>query len=567
MDLVQELCEVENELSALVYIKQTWGLSFTVAMRESRCNGRGDELLQKLSSTLSEYIQSARRDADEDAFRKTEAFIRIAKAILIAPMEASTKIALYSKFNIMGYMFDRTAKNYLACHYILQDFLEALDDFTKRLEPDERIAWNNSTYGGEAQVLRFSGLLDGIYYAASQLGHEELINPYKNLESLDPSDTTVSEKSLSIDGIIRDIETLPKCSVKEKRELLCKGESIATDSYDYLMLGLCASDNSILNDKSWGRLLFHKSLLKAISNINAQINRGEDPINASEIFDLALAVTDPSHLGDKTWAKELFELAVKNDTIVSNLNSMACSVANVNILNDRAFARLILTKAWDVFSNGIDDCLFEEIVMTCGYLAHDDIGNDKQQAELWLKELQLKISNPIDYVHLGKCWGHDNTMNNKEYARHFFEKALCEPREMGNPAAELCLLPYYEVALEAFSPNVLNDPDWAADICEKHFRHIDDRNDLIGMSSIAFQKSERLARIILEYLENMLNDDEYSTSNDYVFLASHISNKSLHPRPMFEDKAWGRRLFEKALLKAESINEKDEIHEAMKKHL
>lgn len=272
MDLVQEICEVENELSGLIYHEQTWGLSFRVTMRDSRSKGQGYDVLQKLRDTISEYNHKARHDADEDAFRKTEAFVKIAKNILMAPMETSIKIALFSKFNIMGYMFDRTVQNYLACNTLLLDFLSCLDKFKKNLNAEELFAWNISTFGGESQVIRFTGLLEGICFAAREFDNEKMIDPYKRIQENDAEDPVANENNLSIEDVISEIQSQPDAPVELKRELLSKAESIANCSRDYLLLGVYASHDDFLGDKSRGKVFFEKSLKKAISNVNAQIN-------------------------------------------------------------------------------------------------------------------------------------------------------------------------------------------------------------------------------------------------------------------------------------------------------
>ncbi len=348
-------------------------------------------------------------------------------------MEISTKIALFTKFNIMGYMFDRTVQSYLACNAVLQDFLSYLDEFKKQLKAEELIAWNSSTFGGESQVIHFSGMLQGICCAANGLGHEKMIDPYKRLEENDAKDMDVKENNSSIDDVISEIRSKPDSSVELKREILSRGESIANSSHDYLTLGVFASHDDMLGDKFWGKRLFEKSLIKAISNINAQINNEDDTISASEISDLALEVSVPTQLGDKDWSKELFELALRHDTFVTHLNSMARTVADEEVLNDKAFAKRILQKAWDVYSNGIDDCLFQKIVSTCDLFAHEDVGNDKQQAEKWLDILHDRITDPEDYLHLGKCWGHDKAMNNKDRARAYFQQALRELEDADDP--------------------------------------------------------------------------------------------------------------------------------------
>lgn len=563
MNLVKEICEVENELRGLVYLEQfSGGISFKVSMRNSFSTGQGYEVLKKISGTLSEYTCSARHDADEEAFRKTEAFVEIAKDILKSPMENATKIALFSRFNIMGYMFDRTVQNYLACNSILQDFLDCLDEFKKNLKAEELVAWNSSTYGGESQVMYLSGMLQGICLVARCFDREEMIDPYKKIKKDDAEVLTEKEDHLSVADLIRESRSIPGLSINSKKDVVFKGESIANSSDDYLMIGAYASHDDCLSDKSLGRKFFEISFKKSISGVNAQINNQENFIDASEIANLALEVSVPAQLNDKVWARELFEIALNHDTIIGNLNSMADTVASPEVLNDKVFARRILEKAWNVYSSNKDSFLFNEIVFTCGLLAHEDVGNEKLQAEKWINELQDDITDPEDYLILGFFWGHEKTMNNKLRARSYFVQAL---RELEDSGENDSCLPYH-VALKVIDSNILNDLDWAVEICEKYFQHIRDYETLIGMSSIAFQKNKELACMILRHMEQMIDDDEYASSDDYILIASHVSDKRLNNHAMFEDKEWGKQLFEKALEKAET-EDKEKILKAMSKHL
>lgn len=121
------------------------------------------EILREAKDALEQRVSSEMRHTDtDDAVRCCAEVAQFAKKLLDSNVPDRLKIALFSEFNIVGFMFDRNRKSYLACNEILRQLLDAIDGYRKSLSSADLQIWNDSTYGGAEQVPFFRGYLQGI---------------------------------------------------------------------------------------------------------------------------------------------------------------------------------------------------------------------------------------------------------------------------------------------------------------------------------------------------------------------------------------------------------------------
>ena len=115
-----------------------------------------EECKQFISERLSSEM---RHDANDAASRSCDDVTIFVTKLLKSKIDNRLNIALFSELNIVGYMFDRSAKNYQTCSKSLNAFLDQVEKFKIGLSPSDLAIWNKSTYGGAEQVQLFRGYL------------------------------------------------------------------------------------------------------------------------------------------------------------------------------------------------------------------------------------------------------------------------------------------------------------------------------------------------------------------------------------------------------------------------
>lgn len=144
--------KVENGFGRTVY---------KIDMKGLNCNLKS--ILIETKKLLQQKVTTEMRHTDtSNAVQCCKDVVLFSKKLLDSNIPDNLKISIFQEMNIVGYMFDRNRKSYVACNDLLKQFLEAIEKYKKLLSPTDLEIWNNSTYGGAEQVPFFRGCLQGI---------------------------------------------------------------------------------------------------------------------------------------------------------------------------------------------------------------------------------------------------------------------------------------------------------------------------------------------------------------------------------------------------------------------
>lgn len=151
-DIAASIKKVKDGFDRTVYEVNMKGLNsnLKVILIEAR------ELLQQKVSTEMRHTDT------DTAVQCCKDVALFSKRLLDSNIPDSLKISIFREMNIVGYMFDRNRKSYVACNDALNQFLEAIEKYKNLLSPPDLEIWNNSTFGGAEQVPFFRGYLRGI---------------------------------------------------------------------------------------------------------------------------------------------------------------------------------------------------------------------------------------------------------------------------------------------------------------------------------------------------------------------------------------------------------------------
>ncbi len=160
MSIAARLVGSANRLSACVSVEKCW-LRGNVYTIDSRSLDQDlFDLLQECKQFALDRLSSEMRLSDiRTASQSCKEVTEFATKILKSPIDDRLKIALFKDWNIIGYMFDRSADNYRMCFRNLNRFLDQVEKFKESLSQSDLLIWNQSTYGGEDQVPQFRSYL------------------------------------------------------------------------------------------------------------------------------------------------------------------------------------------------------------------------------------------------------------------------------------------------------------------------------------------------------------------------------------------------------------------------
>lgn len=159
----KNIIENAQDIAAHVNIGKDWlgRIHYNIDMKGLDENLR--TIVREAKGALEERVCSEMRHTDTDnAVRCCTEVAQFAKKLLDSNVPDRLKIAFFSEFNIVGFMFDRNRKSYVACHEVLLQLINAIDGYKKLLSSADLQIWNDSTYGGAEQVPFFRGYLQGI---------------------------------------------------------------------------------------------------------------------------------------------------------------------------------------------------------------------------------------------------------------------------------------------------------------------------------------------------------------------------------------------------------------------
>ncbi len=151
-DIAENVKKVKDVFGRTVYELDMKGLdsNLKATLIEAR-----EELQKKVTTEM-------RHTDTSNAVQCCKDVVVFASRLLDSNIPDSLKISLFKEMNIVGYMFDRNRKSYMACNEILKQFLEKIEKYKESLSSTDLEIWNNSTFGGAEQVPFFRGYLKGI---------------------------------------------------------------------------------------------------------------------------------------------------------------------------------------------------------------------------------------------------------------------------------------------------------------------------------------------------------------------------------------------------------------------
>lgn len=163
MNFASGFFERAVEVSAhVVLAKDGFGRASYVIGKAGIGEGLG-ALLEKGKQEFQQRVSTEMRHTNStDAIQSCKDIVLFSKTLLGGNVPDKLKIAMFSEWNIMGFMFDRNRKSYVACLEALGQLLDAVEAYKRTLSPADLEIWNNSTYGGAEQVPFFRGYLRGV---------------------------------------------------------------------------------------------------------------------------------------------------------------------------------------------------------------------------------------------------------------------------------------------------------------------------------------------------------------------------------------------------------------------
>jgi hypothetical protein len=344
----------------------------------------------------------------------------------------------------------------------------------------------------------------------------------------------------SVKELMKKIDKEENLTKEQQRELIEQALNIAETSDDYKSIATNVCHDKVLADKKWGRKLFEKAMAKI------DVDNG-----VSDLHNIALQIADPEQLNDKVWAKEIYEKAIREAKDCSDLINIANDIFDPDGIDDKPWGKIVIKKALELSSFSFEKIEIAQII------AHDDNLADKS----WAKDIikSLKEVDGEDCKAIAISYSHDKLLNDKKVGKLWFEKAIEAESHYG--------FDHYEIATYVYDKEILDDKDWATDLCLKSYRNVSRIQALIDMSILVFQTQKEQAKEIINYALNLIEQDNDYSSDDFFIIAAHISDNSTFNLPYFNDKEWGKKIFDLSIERAEAKEDKELIIDSMVQYL
>lgn len=345
----------------------------------------------------------------------------------------------------------------------------------------------------------------------------------------------------SVKELMRMIFKDPSLSQNQIKDIIDKALKIAEDSEDYSNIATNVCHDKMQADKVWGRELFKIAIEKA-----------DTEYGTSDLYDIARQIAAKEQLDDQVWAKEIYIEAIEKTENIDDLVAIADGVCDVSDINDKALGKTAIEKALSLSRNTSDKI---DIIMT---IASDDGLSNKEWAISIIDSIKDHLDYGNDYLMIAILYAHSKSLNDKENGREWFKKAIEVEEQYDDPD-------YYEIA--SYIYEVLGDKQWAADLCYKGYKNLENIQYLLHMAHIIYEVDPKKAKVIILYAINLVeNDDKYS-DDDLFNIAANISDDKLSYIPFFNDKVWGKEVFDKAIKMAPTEEEKKLIIASMDQYL
>jgi len=322
---------------------------------------------------------------------------------------------------------------------------------------------------------------------------------------------------------------------QEKRELIHGALTKAKDSQDYLDIACTISHKNGVNDKEWSRSVFKKAY--------------EITEDSWELEKLAFHISDKGLLNDQQWGKELFEKALKKvseedfDDIDTYID-IACDITDPNGLHDKDWAREIFER---LLNKNLES---SDIITIAQKIAEDSILGNKEWASKLIDEVSKNIQYGNDYLEIAFCLAHSTKINNKEEGREWFKKAVEFDSQFEDTD-------YFETAKIIANEYVLNDKDWAIELCMDSIGQTEDSSDILDIACF------------VEAIDKEKSIPIFKAALNKAKSATHLLNIACNiaESDKLNDKKWGKEVFEKALSMNPTGEEVQLINECINKFL
>lgn len=350
------------------------------------------------------------------------------------------------------------------------------------------------------------------------------------------------ENEETVKELMKQIYNEKTLTKVQQEAIIERALKVAESSNDYLNIATNVSHDEVLANKSWGRNLFEKAFEKL-----------EIEHSAQDLYSIARNIAANEQLGDKKWAKEIYIDAIKKADYIDDLTTISYCVSDPTDINDKGLAKIALEKALKLSSESYEQIQIAEAI------ASDEVISDKYWARAIIESIEENISYD-EYERIALLYAHNKLLNDKNLGRIWFEKAIEFKRNYDKQD-------FSEIASIIYNPEILNDKEWAADLCMESYKNVQDIPTLINMSMLTFQCSIEQAKEIIIYAIDLIENDEYYTSDHIFTIAAYVANQEICNLPFLNDKVWGEKLFLKAIEKADTKEKKDLIQEKMSKYL
>ena len=143
---------IQNAGSIAIHVIKIkdWTGDYIYKIDKDQLNKNLQCTLREVKELINQNVTSEMRHTDTDnAVQCCKNVVVFSKNVLDANILDKVKIVLFSDMNIIGYMFDRNEKSYIACNELLNQLLDCIEKYKSSLPSSELHIWNNSTYARE----------------------------------------------------------------------------------------------------------------------------------------------------------------------------------------------------------------------------------------------------------------------------------------------------------------------------------------------------------------------------------------------------------------------------------
>lgn len=341
----------------------------------------------------------------------------------------------------------------------------------------------------------------------------------ENIDNLTPFEICAHVKKNAIDND----------SIKKMLEIALDK---AVVSSDYTVIACTIAHEDCLNDK-----------IKAEEVFKLALDKAED---SRDLTKIATNMAFNKILGNKKWARHIFEKALGeiDKTDIEAYLDIASEIADADSLNDKSWSKIIFEETLD--NEAITN---SDIIQIAQLIADESILNDKIWASKLIERAGVSVEFSSDYLEIAFCLAQTQKLNQKDKGRQWFELAVqafsqYEPED------------YFDIAKIVSNDEVLNDKDWAIELCLKTYENIEDSDYLLNIACFVADLDKERSKPIF-----WCSIVKAKTPMELLNIACNIALPNF-----LNDKKWASQVFDKALSEC-SKGERILIESNMEKYL